>query len=177
MSADSAHPSEIDGAQRKWRVLMVCLGNICRSPTAEQVLRVKLGEQGLADVVEVDSAGTHGHWHEGQPPDPRSVEHARRRGYDLSALRARPVRDGDFDRFDLILAMDPNNQHELESRRPPRSRASLRRLTEFATRHKRDSVPDPYYGGAKGFEAVLDLIEDACAGVVRHLHGQIHSGS
>jgi protein-tyrosine phosphatase len=153
---------------KRQRVLMVCMGNICRSPTAEGVLRHKLETAGLADMVEVDSAGTHG-YHVGDPPDRRATHHARRRGYDLSALRARRVVDADFEAFDLILAMDWDNLGELEADCPPAHRHKLRRLTEFASKASHPTVPDPYYGGADGFETVLDLVEDACDGLIRHL--------
>ena len=154
------------------RVLMVCMGNICRSPTAEAVLRHKLHQAGLDELVTVDSAGTHGHWHAGEPPDHRSQAHARERGYDLSALRARPVVDADFDQFDLILAMDWDNLALLENLSPPTSRHKLRRLTEHCRRHDHPVVPDPYHGGRDGFEHVLDLIEDACDGLVDLLRRQ-----
>ena len=135
------------------RVLMVCLGNICRSPTAEAVLRHKLAAAGLGDRVDVDSAGTGG-WHVGEPPDPRSQRHALRRGYDLSALRARRVAAADFERFDLIFAMDEANLADLERLRPRAARAELRLFAERA-------VPDPYSGGAAGIEQVIDLVEAA----------------
>jgi protein-tyrosine phosphatase len=147
---------------------MVCMGNICRSPTAEGVLRHKLQAAGLHELVVVDSAGTRA-YQVGDPPDQRSVRHARRRGYDLSALRARQVSDADFEHFDLILAMDWDNFSELEAQCPPEHRGKLKRLTEFARRHDSPVVPDPYYSGADGFERVLDLIEDACEGLVAHL--------
>ena len=147
------------------RVLMVCMGNICRSPTAEAVLRHKLRAAGLHNAVEVDSAGTHA-WHAGAPPDARSVTHAARRGYDLSALRARAVRDDDFERFDLILAMDWDNLALLEERCPLAHRCKLSRLTEHAVGSSAQVVPDPYAGGPAGFELVLDLVESACDGLV-----------
>ena len=150
------------------KVLMVCMGNICRSPTAEGVLRHKLRVAGLQNLVVVDSAGTHG-YNVGDPPDHRATLHARRRGYDLADLRARQVADADFGDFDLILAMDWDNYALLEEQCPPEHRAKLKRLTEFARRHESPVVPDPYYGGASGFERVLDLIEDACDGLVEHL--------
>ena len=153
---------------KRLRGLLVCLGNICRSPTAEAVLRQRLSASDLADRVEVDSAGT-ASYHVGAPPDHRSMQHAKRRGYDLSALRARRVADDDFERFDLILAMDSENLADLQERCPRQHRAKLRLLSEFATRHSLRDVPDPYSGGAAGFETVLDLVEDACDGVVRHL--------
>ena len=147
---------------------MVCMGNICRSPTAHAVLRHKLREAGLEELVVVDSAGTHA-YHVGEPPDQRSMKHAKRRGYDLSDLRARRVADTDFEHFDLVLAMDWDNCKALEEQCPPAHRAKLRRLTEFARRHASPVVPDPYYSGADGFEHVLDLVEDACEGLVAHL--------
>lgn len=142
------------------RVLMVCLGNICRSPTAEAVLRHKLAAAGLDRHVEVDSAGTGG-WHVGDPPDARSQRHALRRGYDLSALRARRVAEADFERFDLILAMDEDNLADLERLRPDGGGRAELRL--FAGR----PVPDPYAGGPAGFEAVLDLVEAASDALAR----------
>jgi len=153
------------------RVLMVCMGNICRSPTAEAVLRHKLQAAGLGDTVSVDSAGTHA-WHTGSPPDHRSTSHAARRGYSLSGLRAREVVEADFDQFDLILAMDWDNLALLEERCPPPYRRKLGRLTEHCRLHDSPVVPDPYAGGAQGFEVVLDLVEDACDGLVTMLRRQ-----
>lgn len=150
------------------RVLMVCMGNICRSPTAEAVLRHKLRERGLEADVEVDSAGTHG-WHEGAPPDYRSQHHARRRGYDLSGLRARRLRPVDYERFDLLLAMDWDNLALLEDGCPPAAQRKLRRLMEFAHSAELPVVPDPYQGGPDDFDRVLDLVEQACEGLIDHL--------
>ncbi len=152
-------------------VRFVCLGNICRSPTAEGVLRHKLAEQGLSDQVLVDSAGT-GDWHVGKAPDPRTREAAARRGYDLSPLRGRQVQPDDFARFDLILAMDAHNLAHLQRLRPSQPRAEL---DLFLRRYDAplDEVPDPYYGGAQGFEQVLDLIEDACDGLIREIRGRL----
>jgi protein-tyrosine phosphatase len=152
-------------------ILLVCMGNICRSPTAEAVLRHKLREAGLQEVVTVDSAGTHA-WHAGAPPDARSVAHATRRGYDLSGLRARAVVEADFDQFDLILAMDWDNLALLEERCPPPCRRKLGLLTEHCRLKDSAVVPDPYAGGAQGFEEVLDLVEDACDGLVTMLRRQ-----
>ena len=149
-------------------VLMVCMGNICRSPTAEGVLRHKLLAAGLAGQVSVDSAGTHA-WHAGEPPDRRSQKHALARGYDLSALRAREVVAEDFERFDLVLAMDWDNLALLEDLRPPVHRARLGRLCEYARNFDSPVVPDPYSSGADAFEQVLDLVEDACDGLVASL--------
>jgi protein-tyrosine phosphatase len=157
------------------RVLMVCMGNICRSPTAEEVLRHKLRLAGLDDI-EVDSAGTHGDWHVGEAPDPRSIRHAARRGYDLRRLRARCVEIGDIERFDLILGMDEYNLARLEEMAGQRHRHKLGLLTQHLSRLTADDVPDPYQGGEAGFEHVLDLIEDACDGLVRKLATQGHVG-
>lgn len=147
------------------RVLVVCLGNICRSPTGEAVLRQRLALHGLADRVDVDSAGT-GNWHVGEAPDGRSQRHAGRRGYDLSGLRARQVVDADYRRFDLLLAMDEDNLSNLERGRPPNASAELRL---FATA----PVPDPYSGGPEGFEHVLDLIETASDALVAELQARL----
>lgn len=152
----------------QYRVLMVCLGNICRSPTAEGVLRAKLSMAGLADLVEVDSAGT-GSWHVGEPPDRRSQLHARRRGYELSGLRARTVVREDFERFDLLLAMDEDNLAVLEAMCPRASAAELELLMAYSPRPLGLVVPDPYSGDASGFDRVLDLVEPACDGLVGRL--------
>lgn len=148
-------------------VLFVCTGNICRSPTAEGVLRHLVREAGLADRIRVDSAGTTD-YHVGAPPDERSSQHARRRGYDLSQLRARQVEPLDFERFDLILCMDRGHLEQLAEQCPPALRHKVRLLMAFAP-HRGDEVADPYYGGKQGFETVLDQIEAACLGVLRHL--------
>lgn len=153
------------------RVLFVCLGNICRSPTAEGVLRHKLREAVLQARVEVDSAGT-GDWHVGKGADLRTRQAAQQRGYDLSALRGRQVQAADFNAFDLILAMDNSNLRDLQQLRPGNASAEL---DLFLRRYhlQLDEVPDPYYGGADGFEQVLDLIEQACEGLLREIKGQL----
>lgn len=153
------------------RVLFVCLGNICRSPTAEGVLRHQLTEAGLAEVIEVASAGT-GDWHVGNPPDSRTRRAAQLRGYDLSAQRAQQVSVEDFHRYDLILAMDKSNLSSLQAMRPGHASAEL---DLFLRRYEGmlDEVPDPYYGGEQGFEHVLDLIEAACRGLVIELKGRL----
>ncbi|WP_354674113.1 low molecular weight protein-tyrosine-phosphatase [Cupriavidus alkaliphilus] len=156
---------------KPYAILMCCMGNICRSPTAEGVLRAKLDAAGLAALVELDSAGTH-EYHLGRAPDPRTQRHALRRGYDLSALRARKVGVPDFDRFDLILAMDRENLAGLLQLRPDAGN-KVRLLMSFATRHHADEVPDPYYGEGDGFERVLDYIEDACDGLVAELRQRL----
>lgn len=152
-------------------VLMVCMGNICRSPTAEAVLRDRLNRKGWADRVVLDSAGTHG-YHTGAPPDPRAIEHAARRGYDLTGLRARRVAASDFERFGLILAMDDINLVDLQERCPPAFTDRLWLLLEAAAypvQPARRDVPDPYYGGPAGFEQVLDLVEGACDALMPHI--------
>jgi len=150
------------------RVLFVCLGNICRSPTAEAVLRAVAAREAPELGLEVDSAGTAG-YHIGEPPDPRTRQAAARRGYDLGSLRARIVEPLDFERFDLILAMDRENLQVLQRRAPPAARERLRLFLEFAPQGGTEDVPDPYYGGANGFEEVLDLVEAATRGLLRHL--------
>ena len=143
-------------------MLFVCTGNICRSPTAEGVLRQLAKQAGVE--VHVESAGT-GDWHVGHPPDARAQHHARGRGYDLSAQRARQVAPGDFEAFDLIVAMDRGHLAVLQAQCPRRYRAKLRLLVPG-----RD-VPDPYHGGDEGFVRVLDMVEAACAGLLQEITG------
>ncbi len=156
------------------RLLFVCLGNICRSPTAEGVMRALVDEAGLQDAIELDSAGT-GAWHVGSPPDARAVAAARARGIALEGS-ARQVREDDFDDFDLVLAMDRANLRELrELAGDEERRAKVRLLREFDPAGRGDQdleVPDPYYGAAGGFDEVLDLVQAACAGLL----AQIDSG-
>jgi protein-tyrosine phosphatase len=149
-------------------ILFVCMGNICRSPTAHGVFRHKVLAKGFAELVTVDSAGTH-NYHPGSPPDKRSQAHAAQRGYDLSDLRARQIRRSDFDAFDLILVMDWDNLSLVQKQCPPQHQSKVRRFTEFCIEFDSPVVPDPYYDGAKGFEHVLDLVEDACDGLLLHL--------
>jgi len=153
------------------RILFVCLGNICRSPTAEVVFRAVASREAPDIVLEIDSAGT-ADYHVGELPDQRTRQAAARRGYDLSALRARMVEPQDFESFDLILAMDHENLRALERRAPPQARDRLRLFLEFAPEAGITEVPDPYYGGPNGFEDVLDLIEAASRGLIEHLRRQ-----
>ena len=150
------------------RVLFVCLGNICRSPTAEGVVRAIAAREFTSLEIELDSAGT-ADYHLGEPPDRRTVAAARRRGYELSGLRARQVQPADFDRFDFVLAMDRGNLAELDDRRPRSGTAQVGLFLEYARETGVDEVPDPYYGGAEGFERVLDLCEAAARGMLASL--------
>lgn len=160
------------------RVTFVCMGNICRSPTAHGVFRQRVRDAGLEAQVLVDSAGTHG-YHVGAPPDARSQQHARRRGVDLSDLRARQLSGQDFEDADLLLVMDADNLAEARRRCPPQHRHKLQLLTEHCRTLTGTEVPDPYYGGEGGFERVLDLIEDACAGLLDQVRSELlrRSGS
>ncbi len=148
-------------------VLFICMGNICRSPTAEGVFRAQVEAAGLGDQFEIDSAGTHG-YHVGAPPDERSQEHARRRGYELGGLRARQLVAADFERFDLLLAMDEENLARAARLATPAQRERLQLFMQYAPGLGR-AVPDPYYGGPEGFEQVLDLVEAASAGLLEAL--------
>lgn len=150
------------------RVLFVCMGNICRSPTAEGVFRKLVAERAPDLDIEIDSAGTHG-YHEGAPPDPRARRAAERRGVDLGSLRARRVVVTDFSRFELVLAMDEENLQRLREDCPAEYRDRVRLFLEFAPHLERREVPDPYYGGSSGFEHVLDLVEAAGVGLLEHL--------
>lgn len=152
------------------RVLMVCTANICRSPTAEAVLRHRVQHAGLHGRIVVDSAGTRASREQSHPPDPRSIAHAARRGYDLTALRSRPVVEEDFHRFDLIVPMDLTHLDYLAAQTPADASAQVRLLMSFAPPGAGDVVPDPYYGSAPGFEHVLDLVELACDGLLEYLY-------
>ncbi|MDF2466077.1 MAG: protein tyrosine phosphatase [Ramlibacter sp.] len=158
----------------RFSILMVCMGNICRSPTAEGVFRHLVRQAQLEERVHIDSAGTLD-YHVGSPPDERSRLHAQKRGYDLSALRARQVHRLDFEQFDLILAMDWQNLTELRELCPLQHRPKLRRLMEFAPAGWGEVVADPYYGGHDGFEAVLDDVEQACEGLLDHVRAALES--
>jgi protein-tyrosine phosphatase len=150
------------------RVLFVCMGNICRSPTAEGVFRHLVEAAGLSQRIQLDSAGTHD-YHVGRPPDPRSCAAARSRGYRLDELRARQVSAADFAAFDYILAMDEENLAHLKALAPAGLRHKARLFLDFSKGHRGEEVPDPYYGRADGFEWVLDLVEEAAAGLLEDI--------
>ncbi|HHI93283.1 MAG TPA: low molecular weight phosphotyrosine protein phosphatase [Gammaproteobacteria bacterium] len=152
----------------KIKVLFVCMGNICRSPTAEGVFTRHVQDANLADVIHVDSAGTHA-YHVGEAPDPRSQKTALKRGFDLSSQRARRAVAGDFDIFDYILAMDRDNQRSLQAICPVGAEYKLNLFLSYAPNLEHDEVPDPYYGGPLGFERVLDMIEEASAGLLQDI--------
>ncbi|MBU1214955.1 MAG: low molecular weight phosphotyrosine protein phosphatase [Gammaproteobacteria bacterium] len=156
----------------KVKVLFVCMGNICRSPTAEAVFRHYVEEEGLADVIHIDSAGTHD-YHIGEPPDSRTQRAAKQRGYVMSGLYGRQAEAGDFARFDYVLAMDEANLAVLQSLQPHDVQSHLGLFLEFAEHHHEREVPDPYFGGADGFEHVLDLVEDASRGLLKHIRAQL----
>ena len=146
-------------------VLFVCMGNICRSPTAEGVFRHVVNKADLGDSFTIDSAGTHA-YHVGEPPDRRSQAAAERRGISLSDIRARRVQDSDFERFDLILAMDEDNHRLLIEQSDSSHHGKIRLFLDYSENNESE-VPDPYYGGASGFERVLDLVEDASRGLLK----------
>ena len=150
---------------KPYAVLFCCTGNICRSPTAEGVFIRKVSDAGLAARILVDSAGTHG-YHIGDPPDPRAQMAAKARGYDLSGLRARRLERGDFDRFDLVLAMDHDNRDFLSRLCPPSNDSKLKLMMEYARGYTAHEVPDPYDGKPEDFELVLDMLEDATGGLL-----------
>lgn len=153
------------------KILFVCMGNICRSPTAEIVFRQIIAREAPDLGIEIDSAGTAA-YHVGSPPDSRTRQAALRRGYDMSALRARVVEPQDFNRFDLILAMDRQNLDDLQQRAPANARERIRLFLEFDPDGVTAEVPDPYYGDANGFEEVLDLVEAASRGLLQHVRGK-----
>lgn len=160
--------------ENKWkiRVLFICMGNICRSPSAEGVFRRLLMEHGLEQVIEVDSAGTHS-YHVGSAPDRRAQRAALDQGVELGHLRARQVGQHDFQLFDYILAMDYDNLEDLRSQCPAEHRHKLRLFLDFSRDGGKDEVPDPYYGGHDGFSLVLRLVRDASEGLLEHLREEI----
>ena len=150
------------------KVLFVCLGNICRSPTADGIFQKLVSDAGLTKRIQVDSAGT-ANWHQGRAPDARTVAAAAKRGFDLSVLRARAVKRSDFDEFDYILAMDEQNLADLRSLKPADYTGHLGLFLAFGSQKNYREVPDPYHGGNDGFELVLDLVEDAAAGLLKSI--------
>ena len=150
------------------KILFVCMGNICRSPTAEGVFSHTVTQAGLGDVIEIDSAGTIG-YHVGNPPDTRATAAARLRGIDLSNQRSRIVEPSDFENFDYIIAMDYDNESELHKRCPGEYKDKIQLFLDYAKNASTKEVPDPYYGSGNGFETVLNLIEDASEGFLQHL--------
>jgi protein-tyrosine phosphatase len=150
------------------RILFVCMGNICRSPTAEGVFKHMVRQHSLDGDIEVDSAGTHG-YHVGEAPDTRTQRAAASRGYDLSNIRARKVAPQDLEYFDLVLAMDRHNIDSLEAIAPPEHRQKIRLFMEYAKNFDDDEVPDPYYGLGHGFDLVLDMVEDASQGLLEEV--------
>jgi protein-tyrosine phosphatase len=162
-----AKEASMSESKEKTSVLFVCMGNICRSPTAEGVFRHFVSEAGLADRVEVDSAGTHA-YHTGEPPDRRAAAAAQRRGVSLAGIKARRVADSDFEKYDYIIAMDEDNVRHLLDQAPQEHHVKVRLFLSFAAVGETE-VPDPYYGGAAGFERVLDLVEEASRGLLETL--------
>jgi protein-tyrosine phosphatase len=158
-------------SQKKIHVLMVCMGNICRSPLAHGLFEELVEREGLTDLIIVDSAGTHA-YHVGEPPDPRSQQTAVRHGVDLSRQRARRVSRDDFDQFDYILAMDQDNYQNLMASAPNEHQHKVQLFLEFAPQRREREVPDPYYGGPDGFEHVYELVEAAALGLLADIRGR-----
>lgn len=170
--AANGNPSGAPEDEVVMRVLFVCTGNICRSPTAEGVFRRMATEAGLEQRVQAASAGTIG-YHAGEPPDPRAQAAARQRGYDLGAIRARRVTREDFDRFDLLVAMDRDHHQTLLELAPEGTAHKVRLFVDYGSDRAVREVPDPYYGGPQGFEIVLDIVEDASRGLLDALRADI----
>ncbi len=154
------------------KLLFVCLGNICRSPSGEAVMNALIEKSGLEDQIHCDSAGTYG-GHAGSPADSRMRTHAAKRGYDLTSI-SRKITPNDLQKFDYIIAMDQTNYEDIILiDRTGEYRKKIVKMTDFCSEYNYDNVPDPYYGGAKGFELVLDLLEDACKGLLAHIHQEL----
>lgn len=160
----------MSNSSRTIKVLMVCLGNICRSPSAHAVFEKYVADADLSEIIKVESAGT-GHYHIGEKPDKRSRTAAKKRGYDLSGQRAQQVQLEDFSKYDYVLAMDDSNLEDLCALSPAQHHHKIRLFMEFADNDSM-AVPDPYYSGLDGFELVLDLVEEAAAGLLAHIRQQ-----
>lgn len=169
-----ADAASVDAAEEGFGLLFVCMGNICRSPTAEAVFYKVWQERAPELRLRLDSAGTHA-YHIGEPPDPRAQRAGLRRGVDLSRQRARRVIVQDFERFDLVLGMDELNVQLLRELAPPEHHERIRLMLEFAPHLGRTDVPDPYYGGSNGFEHVLDLVEEAAIGLLEHVRERVRA--
>ena len=161
-------------SEPRYSVLFVCMGNICRSPTAEGVFRKYVGDAGLAGIIETDSAGTHA-YHKGSGADRRAAEAADRRGYSLHDIRSRPISADDFVRHDYLLAMDLDNLEIMQVHAAETHRHKVSLLLDFAAQGPDAEVPDPYYGGSAGFERVLDLVEEASRGLLETLRARIEN--
>ena len=151
-------------------VLFVCMGNICRSPTAHGVFQQLVDDQGLADIIRVDSAGTHS-YHIGNPPDARSQAAAKDRGVDLSGLRARRFVAADFEDFDYLIGMDEDNVRHMQAQRPEHANTRAELMLDYSNQYTRPDVPDPYFGN-DGFDLVFDMIDDASKGLLRHIRNK-----
>ena len=160
----------------KTRVLFVCLGNICRSPTAEAIMRRKLQDRGLERWFEVSSAGT-GNWHVGEQPDARAMQAAITRGYDMSELRAKQIHENDFKYYDLVLAMDRSNVSNMRRVCPSGCLSKIGLLMGYVPHANQDEVPDPYYGGEDGFDQVLNMLEEACDNLINTVCAQKRIGA
>jgi len=156
---------------KKIKVLFVCLGNICRSPTAHGIFREKVEQAGMSAIVEIESAGTSG-WHIGEPPDKRTQAAALAKGYDLSDLKGRAFSASDFSYYDYILAMDEENLRSMQQLKPADYSGHLGLFLDFSGQDAYREVPDPYYGGNQGFQTVINLVEEGCSGLLEHIRKQ-----
>lgn len=159
--------------RKPYKIIFVCLGNICRSPSAEAVMKSLVEREGLSDMIEIDSAGTIG-YHEGSPADSRMQSHALKRGYNLTSRSRKFDHNKDFETFDMVIGMDTQNVRDLKAMdRYRQYHDNIFLMTDFCSRISCNGVPDPYYGGADGFELVLDILEDSCYGLLETIRGKI----